>query len=687
MFKVNDKKDGFLEENKIIFKKYIPIKKIDNGAFGSIYSVVRKTDKKLFAMKTEKINSSQKTLESEAYYLYNLQGGLGFPKLITFGHTKKFNILIETLLDKSLYKLFVKNKTKCNIIDVCLIGIQILDRLEFIHSKDLIYRDIKPENFLIGIDDPNVIYIVDFGLCKKYRSSKTGRHILPKTTGKFNGTLIYASPNVVKGKESSRRDDLISLGYMLIYLFKRKLPWETSFKDLDKSKYFELIYLKETDGCNELFKNIPKEFTEYIKYTRNLKFEENPDYSYLRSLFNKVLFVLDSDYKKLTFSWVCSENKKISRNISFRRSTPQHRILKSIKDEKNSKEKQNIQTLSLNNIKNNEFNISVNEGCNKSTNELNRSDISNIHKKILELNNINVINNKDKIKSESIFFNNNNITFNNIYSEKVFLNNNNSFLKNIKSIDSLGKTNFNKENIVKRSEIKKSNNNKYFRTNGKNKRLINFNTSNVISEQINFNNFKINQNNPKKNINWKEKQKEIIYRNIAKSKSPLVNRKINYNFENTSESSNNKTIYKLMDIKNTNLINTKSVNKMNIKKENNIIIPDLSNNIIYKSPIDINNLFEYNNSTIIDMNKIKYNNTVQSKKKRNIIKNNHKKILKELNNSNISNNQIKNKSLNYSNIVCLNNNIDNIIKNRNLTMINHFNNPSYNLDKINQISK
>ena len=240
---------------------------------------------------------------------------------------------------------------------------------------------------------------------------------------------------------------------------------------------------------------------------------------------------------------------------------------------------------------------------------------------------------------------------------------------------------------MKRSEIKKSNNNKYFRTNGKNKRLINFNTSNVISEQINFNNFKINQNNPKKNINWKEKQKEIIYRNIAKSKSPLVNRKINYNFENTSESSNNKTIYKLMDIKNTNLINTKSVNKMNIKKENNIIIPDLSNNIIYKSPIDINNLFEYNNSTIIDMNKIKYNNTVQSKKKRNIIKNNHKKILKELNNSNISNNQIKNKSLNYSNIVCLNNNIDNIIKNRNLTMINHFNNPSYNLDKINQISK
>ena len=568
MFKVNDKKDGFLEENKIIFKKYIPIKKIDNGAFGSIYSVVRKTDKKLFAMKTEKINTPQKMLESEAFYLYNLQGGLGFPKLITFGHTKKFNILIETLLDKSLYKLFVQNKTKCNIIDVCLIGIQILDRLEFIHSKDLIYRDIKPENFLIGIDDPNVIYIVDFGLCKKYRSSKTGRHILPKTTGKFNGTLIYASPNVVKGKESSRRDDLISLGYMLIYLFKRKLPWEASFKDLDKSKYFELIYLKETDGCNELFKNIPKEFTEYIKYTKNLKFEENPDYSYLRSLFNKVLFVIDSDYKKLTFSWVCSENKKISGNNSFRRSTPQNRILKSIKDEKNSKKKQNIQTLSFNNIKNTEFNnILVNDGFNRSSKELNITDISNIHKKKSELNTINNINNKDKIISENIFFNNNNITFNNIYSEKVFLNNDYSFLKNIRSIESLGKTNFNKKNILRRSETKKSNNNKYFKTIRKNKHLINFNTCNAISEQINFNNSKINQNNLKKNINWNKKENEIIYRNVAKSKSPLIKRKINYHYiENISDSSNNNTIYKLMDTKNTNLINTKSFNKMNIKK-------------------------------------------------------------------------------------------------------------------------
>ena len=301
---IDNEKDEFLEKNKLIFKKFIPIRKIDNGSFGNIYEVICKNEKESYAMKTENINSVQKTLETEAKCLYLLQGEIGFPKFITYGRCKQFYILIETLLYESLYKFFVKNKKKCSITDVCLIGIQILKRLEHIHSKDLIYRDIKPENFLIGLKDKDIIYIVDFGLCKRYRSPKTGKHILPRLTGKFNGTLIYSSPNVVKGEEASRRDDLISLGYMLIYLLKRKLPWESSFKNIDKSKYQRLIYLKETNGNNELFKNIPEEFAEYINYTRNLKFEEDPNYSYLHSLFNKVLNRINTNYKSLTFSWI-----------------------------------------------------------------------------------------------------------------------------------------------------------------------------------------------------------------------------------------------------------------------------------------------------------------------------------------------------------------------------------------------
>ena len=124
---MNDLSDSFISENNIIFKKYKPIKKIGNGAFGNIYLVINLKDKKYYALKSEKLNQNKKLLESEAYYLFTLQG-FGIPKFISFGHTKNYNILIEELLDKSLYKIFIENKNKCNIIDICLIGIQLLDR-------------------------------------------------------------------------------------------------------------------------------------------------------------------------------------------------------------------------------------------------------------------------------------------------------------------------------------------------------------------------------------------------------------------------------------------------------------------------------------------------------------------------------------------------------------------------------
>ena len=237
-------------------------------------------------------------------------------------------------MDKSLYHLFIKKNYKCQITDICLIGIQILERLEWIHSKDIVYRDVKPENFLIGINDPNVIYVVDFGLCKKFRSSKTGKHLLPRLTGKFNGTLKYASPNVIRGKEASRRDDLISLGYILIYFYKRKLPWDFNFKTISKAQYLEIMLIKETNGFGKLFEGIPKEFEEFIKYSRNLKFEQDPDYSYLRSLLSKVIF----NNEKVTFSWISSQKREnllgIPRNRLKKTVSPQIRLLKSLEEER-----------------------------------------------------------------------------------------------------------------------------------------------------------------------------------------------------------------------------------------------------------------------------------------------------------------------------------------------------------------
>ena len=331
--------DSFISENKIIFKKYKPLKKIGQGNFSKIYSVLSLKDKEIYALKVEKKNSEHKLLKSEAFCLFTLKG-FGIPKFITFGHNYNYTILIEELLDKSLHKIFIENKKKCNLIDLCLIGIQLIDRLKWIHSKNLIYRDIKPENMLIGKKDPNVIYIVDFGLCKKYRSSKTGKHILPKITRELYGTLRYASPNSFKGKESSRRDDLIALGYMLIFLYKRTLPWDFDISNFDNNIFIKMRNLKENNGEGSLFKNLPKEMIEYIKYTRNLKFEENPNYSYLRNLFLKILVNNNLDYRFLTVSWIQSENKifaGIPKNNVLWKNSPQKNIKNILNEEKKLK--------------------------------------------------------------------------------------------------------------------------------------------------------------------------------------------------------------------------------------------------------------------------------------------------------------------------------------------------------------
>ena len=338
--------DSFLKNNEYIFKKYKPINKIGKGSFGNVYLTKRIKDEKLFAMKTEEKNLKSKSLEAEAYFLYTIQG-FGIPKFISYGRIKNYNILIETLLDKNLIEL-MKNQKKLSIKDVCLIGIQILDRLEWIHSKNIVYRDIKPENFLIGKDDPNVIYIIDFGLCKKYRSSKTGKHILPRMTKFISGTIKYGSIHTLRGKESSRRDDLISLGYMLIYLYKGSLPWDIKMIEFNYQIFRKILYLKSTNSNGNLFVDLPMEFKEYINYNNNLKFEQEPDYKYLHSLFNKILFGLKFDYKNMSFSWISSTQINlfgIQRNSSWRKSNSQSRLFKKIIQK--SKERARTKSVSI----------------------------------------------------------------------------------------------------------------------------------------------------------------------------------------------------------------------------------------------------------------------------------------------------------------------------------------------------
>ena len=371
--------DSFLNENKIIFKKYKPIKEIGTGTFGKVYSSIRLEDKSVFAMKTQKRNTYNNILQNEAYYLYILKGS-GIPELISYGHNTKYNILIETLLDKSLFDIFLRQNKPCNLSDICLIALQLIERLEFIHSKDIIYRDVKPENFMIGINDPNVIYIIDYGLCKKYRSSKTGKHIQPKYIKKFIGTLKYASSNVIRGKESSRRDDLISLGYVLIHLYKRNLPWNTAFKNLDRVDYLNLLHSKETFDDGNLLHNLPEEMVDFLKYVNNLRFEQDPNYSFMKGCFQKILTRLNFNKTDINFSWINSKDNKLLPKINKdKRENYRQRILESL--ENNQSQNTNIESdnnISDNNQEKKSKNSTIDTDNNFSDNNDNISPRENI---------------------------------------------------------------------------------------------------------------------------------------------------------------------------------------------------------------------------------------------------------------------------------------------------------------------
>ena len=525
--------DFFLKEYKYIFKKYKPIKKIGEGCFGNIYSVIRLKDKSVFAMKTEKINTKEKMLESEAYILYNLQKGLGIPKLITYGRNKNYNILIETLLGKSLENIFIKRQLKCNIVDVCAVGIQIIDRLEWIHSNNIIYRDIKPENFLVGINDPNVIYVIDFGLCKKYRSSKTGKHILPKADSKFCGNLKFSSSNTTRGKESSRRDDIISLGYMLIYLIKKGLPWDYIYKGnkLTNPKYIELVFLKDTNAYGKLFNGLPSEFKEFIQYAENLKFDQDPNYSYLRSILNKIIVINNFSYEKYHFSWINfikkDENLSVSKKHYNRKRSLHKRLLQSLEKNKNNS------ILNERKILLNKINISSQPDTTlKSFKTLNlgESNLSNINNAIGE----------EKILKTKIF------EYNKIFPKSNLLYNKEQYYKpiNKKFFESINIKEINKQKINPNSLLKETFSN--INTKRNEMRIYNDNFTNSYSKNS-ISNSKVSVKSyfPKNNaiISGNNLDNKKLNNNNKMQSNNVLNATLNLKPNLKIKTSNNNNIY------------------------------------------------------------------------------------------------------------------------------------------------
>ena len=298
--------------NKILFKKYKIKKKIGKTSLFKIYEGECISNSNPVIIKIESRSNEELYLELEALNLY-LFKDLGIPKIITTGKTKNSIILIEEKLGPSLYDLFIENKRKFSLNEICCIGIQCIERLKGIHSKNYVHRNIKPENFKIGLNDPHVIYLQNFYLCEKFKSSTTNKHAKLTLTNKIVGTERYGSVDALRGLRQGRKDDLESLCYMLIYFFLGKLPWQDIKAETEGEKYKKLLNEKKKFNIENYKDTIPKEFRTIFKLIKNLKFDEQPKYSLYIRLLQKIREE-NQCFDPTDFFWI-KKNKDIKDKI------------------------------------------------------------------------------------------------------------------------------------------------------------------------------------------------------------------------------------------------------------------------------------------------------------------------------------------------------------------------------------
>ncbi|KAF9673574.1 hypothetical protein SADUNF_Sadunf10G0038300 [Salix dunnii] len=328
-------------------------RKIGSGSFGELYLGINVQSGEEVAVKLESVKTKHPQLHYESKLYMLLQGGTGIPHLKWFGVEGEYNVMVIDLLGPSLEDLFNYCNRKLSLKTVLMLADQLINRVEYMHSRGFLHRDIKPDNFLMGLgrkanqvcltigysDGVNLlfqncgnrvnistgknffyaligfadrflatfssetqVYIIDYGLGKKYRDLQTHKHISYRENKNLTGTARYASVNTHLGVEQSRRDDLESLGYVLMYFLRGSLPWQGLKAGTKKQKYDKISEKKMLTPVEVLCKNYPSEFTSYFHYCRSLRFEDKPDYSYLKRLFRD-LFIREGYQFDYVFDW------------------------------------------------------------------------------------------------------------------------------------------------------------------------------------------------------------------------------------------------------------------------------------------------------------------------------------------------------------------------------------------------
>lgn len=328
---------GEIIEGQIVGHHYTIERKLGEGSFGTVYGATDLHTQEPVAIKMEDVDASHPMLHFENKVLrllnrfiyeddYNnniMNGGTlsspspsvllphhrhqtvattammthhrhaaarvtGIPYVYDFFVQHGRKMLVMSRLGCSLETLFQRAGKYFSMKTIFMIAIQMIKRIEYVHTRGILHRDIKPDNFLIGPQDQeHIIYLVDYGLSKRY-CNKDGIHIPFRRDCKFKGTARYCSMNNHLRFEQSRRDDLEAIGYVLMYFVRQgELPWMGVRAKTKQERYQAILDRKMATRLEDLCKNVPSCFCQYLTYVRNLEFDQRPDYRYLMRLFQE----------------------------------------------------------------------------------------------------------------------------------------------------------------------------------------------------------------------------------------------------------------------------------------------------------------------------------------------------------------------------------------------------------------